>query len=205
MQGMPATPARLARHPRPSSQPGRRLGPPMPPWGYQPFAQLANVGWNGQSDLLSARNVLWCGHCIGSMDGWCAGGVIGRGASLGTFRSRLGHRGRLGTGAAIRRCRPGVTSRSPNRRMSAGTDNPTCSVPGVSSGADTASAQRTAGRPEAASDPPVRGMNPGEHERRLRRAVLDYPRPAADPVGSWTDIRGPTRRAAIARFELAES
>ena len=63
-------------------------------------------------------------------------------------------------------CRPGVTSRSPNWRMSAGTDNPTCSVPGMSGGAGTASAQRTAGRPEAASAPGCRVPRTPRHDER---------------------------------------
>ena len=67
----------------------RRFGPPMPPRGYQPFAELANVSWNGQSDLLSARNVRCCGHCIDSTDGWCAGGGIGRAYMLAGRRAPL--------------------------------------------------------------------------------------------------------------------
>ena len=139
----------------------RRLGPPMPHWGYQPFAESVNVTWNGQSDLLRARNVLWCGHCIGTTDGWCAGGVIGPGASVADISKPPAW-----TGASVRRCRPGVTSRSPNWRMSAGTDNPTCSLSGKSSGADTASAQRTAGRSEAASAPGCRVPRTPRHDAR---------------------------------------
>ena len=139
----------------------RRLGPPMPHWGYQPFAESVNVTWNGQSDLLRARNVLWCGHCIGTTDGWCAGGVIGPGASVADISKPPAW-----TGASVRRCRPGVTSRSPNWRMSAGTDNPTCSLSGKSSGADTASAQRTAGRSEAASAPECRVPRTPRHDAR---------------------------------------